>query len=1121
VAERVPATPALPTSAFRVGSDAVGNVQRAPLRVSSPEDASEREATAAARAVVTMSAPVAMHQSTGVIQRSASASPAGGSARIQSSVSGGAPLPNSARQFMEPRFGADFGAVRVHADANAGVLSRNLGARAFTTGNHVFFGSGEYQPDNPSGRELLAHELAHTVQQGAAPRDGTLQRSVDLTLTPQAEGVHRWGLADAFSSLAGLAEQLPGFRMFTLVLGVNPITQQPVQRSAANILRAVVEFMPGGRLVTDALDNYGIFDRVGTWIEQQLASLGLSGASIRASLTTFLDSLHLGDALDPAGVWQRARRIFSEPIDRIKTFVGNLAAQVVDFVKDAVLQPLARLAKDTRGWDLLCGVLGRNPITGEAVPRNAETLIGGFMKLIGQEEVWANIQRGNAVARAWAWFQGALAGVTGFVRELPAMFMQTLRALQIADLVQVPALFTRIGRTFGDFAGRFLSWAGEQVLGLLTIILEVVAPAVLVYVRRAGAAFRTIVENPARFLGHLVRAGLQGLNQFKDHFLTHLQTSLVGWLTGAMAGANIYVPQRLSLPEILKFTLSVLGLTWQNIRTKLVRVMGERTVAALETGVDLVVTLVREGPAAAWQQILEGISNLQEMVIGQIKSFVQNTIVTAAITRLVTSLNPIGGFIQAIIGMYNTFMFFRERLSQIAQVAASVIDAISAIANGVIGAAANRVEQTMAGMLTLVISFLARIAGLGRISEQVVAIVNRIRQPVDRALDRVVTWLVERARAVLSRLLGGAPDAPPQERLRRGLAEAVTAVNRLSGSSLGIAVIRPVLGVIRARHNMRGLEAVQRGNRWAISATVNPTAEELTQKLVDNSTAGATSRSYDGVNEGGFGKVARVENLTLIGAQNDPSVESLHWNRLRKRLFRAGASSFYYVRGHLINGTFGGPGSDWRNLTPLTQTANNRSSQSMLHTFERPVRDAVRADREENRGSATISVRIVYQNRGRIALATDIQNRPAALPGRSDEERRDIADIIRSEEHVPARVVAEATIRTRNHERRLSSVTDNVIDTDPSRYWHADHPPSGGAAQRTEVDLNTALRSELLSLVGVDPATATRIISIRQGRRFGSREGFLDRYRVAIGFEGPGEALLHAMRTTAGVRLIF
>jgi hypothetical protein len=245
-----------------------------------------------------------------------------------------------------------------------------------------------------------------------------------------------------------------------------------------------------------------------------------------------------------------------------------------------------------------------------------------------------------------------------------------------------------------------------------------------------------------------------------------LRASLIGWLTGALSGSGVYIPQAFTVREILKFILSVLGLTWQNIRTKLVRVIGERPVAALESGFELVRTLVVEGPAAAWQKILEGIQNLRELVIEQIMSFVQSRIVQAAITRLVSMLSPAGAFIQAIIATYNTIMFFVERLRTIMQVAMSFVNSIAAIAAGRIQQAAARVESTMAGMLTLVISFLARIAGLGRVADAVTNIINRVREPIDRALDRIVEWIVAQARRLGRALLGGG----------RGAADAAEAV---------------------------------------------------------------------------------------------------------------------------------------------------------------------------------------------------------------------------------------------------------------------------------------------------------------------------------------------------------
>jgi hypothetical protein len=85
--------------------------------------------------------------------------------------SAGSPLPAPVRSAMESRLGADFGGVRVHADGQAASLADWLGARAFTTGQDVYFAAGEYQPASPPGQGLLAHELTHVVQQrgGRAP----------------------------------------------------------------------------------------------------------------------------------------------------------------------------------------------------------------------------------------------------------------------------------------------------------------------------------------------------------------------------------------------------------------------------------------------------------------------------------------------------------------------------------------------------------------------------------------------------------------------------------------------------------------------------------------------------------------------------------------------------------------------------------------------------------------------------------------------------------------------------------------------------------------------------------------------------------------------------------------
>jgi hypothetical protein len=87
------------------------------------------------------------------------------SANIRSLHGRGAPLPAATRAFFEPRFGADFGQVRLHTDVLAADTATSINAKAFTVGQDIAFNAGQYAPESPEGQRLLAHELTHVVQQ--------------------------------------------------------------------------------------------------------------------------------------------------------------------------------------------------------------------------------------------------------------------------------------------------------------------------------------------------------------------------------------------------------------------------------------------------------------------------------------------------------------------------------------------------------------------------------------------------------------------------------------------------------------------------------------------------------------------------------------------------------------------------------------------------------------------------------------------------------------------------------------------------------------------------------------------------------------------------------------------
>lgn len=104
---------------------------------------------------------------------------------------GGQALDDGTRTFMESRFGRDFGHVRVHTGGGAAESARSINALAYTVGSDVVFGVGRYAPQTGTGRRLIAHELAHVVQQRNAPPKASspqaIQRQYDSDETSQDE----------------------------------------------------------------------------------------------------------------------------------------------------------------------------------------------------------------------------------------------------------------------------------------------------------------------------------------------------------------------------------------------------------------------------------------------------------------------------------------------------------------------------------------------------------------------------------------------------------------------------------------------------------------------------------------------------------------------------------------------------------------------------------------------------------------------------------------------------------------------------------------------------------------------------------------------------------------------
>jgi hypothetical protein len=272
--------------------------------------------------------------------------------------------------------------------------------------------------------------------------------------------------------------------------------------------------------------------------------------------------------------------------------------------------------------------------------------------------------------------------------------------------------------------------------------------------RKGAAAIKLILADPIGFLSNLLDAIKQGFSQFASNIWTHLKAGFMKWMFGALAETGIEIPTDLSLPSILKLVLGVLGITYERMRAKAVKLVGERAVKFIEKLAEYIKVLFTGGWAALWEKVKEDLGNLKEMVIDAIQDWLITTIIKKAVAKIATMFNPVGAIIQAILAIVDVVIFVVEKANQILEFISAVVESISAIAQGQIAAAANWIERSLANMIPLLIGFLAQLLGLGGISKKIKDFITKIQDKVDKAIDKAIAKVV----AVVKKLIGGGKE---------------------------------------------------------------------------------------------------------------------------------------------------------------------------------------------------------------------------------------------------------------------------------------------------------------------------------------------------------------------------
>ncbi|MCP4535607.1 MAG: DUF4157 domain-containing protein [Chloroflexi bacterium] len=319
-----------------------------------------------------------------------------------------------------------------------------------------------------------------------------------------------------------------------------------------------------------------------------------------------------------------------------------------------------------------------------------------------------------------------------------------------------------------------LDKAAEALGGPLATIVEL-RDMLTGVLSRVADAIKKIIADPIGFLENLIEGVKQGFENFITNIWEHLKTGFIGWLTGTLTEGGIELPETWDLKGIFQLVMQILGLTVEKISKRVEALVGFDLIGMISQIMELVQLYQKEGLAGLakyglekligaegmgalaqvmeiieiirsgdlgklWGIIKEHLSNLKEMVIDKIKDFVVEKIVKAGITWVISLFNPAGAFIKACKMIYDVVMFFVERGKQIMALVNSVVDSVSALADGNIGVAAEAVEGALAKGIPVALGFLSSLLGLGDISGKIQEIVKNVHALVDKGLDAIFNF---------------------------------------------------------------------------------------------------------------------------------------------------------------------------------------------------------------------------------------------------------------------------------------------------------------------------------------------------------------------------------------------
>ncbi|AOC97070.1 hypothetical protein BB050_03992 [Flavobacterium anhuiense] len=382
--------------------------------------------------------------------------------KLNSSKGGGSPLSGKIKTEMESGIGADFSNVRIHNDSNAVQMNKQLGAQAFATGNNIYFNEGKYNPNSKEGKHLLAHELTHTVQQGAAIR------KKPEPISPAPEMIQGSFLDLVPDWIIDEARHIPGYTLFTVIIGYDPLRQIDVERTPINLVEGLMGLIPFGTTIFDKLQEYGILQQVFDWVEGKLGELGLTIDSILDLVEEVWDEL----SFPYTGIIDLVTEKFNEVVNRITSFVSATVDQVITWIKEALINVAEPLLAENKAWSLIKKIIKYDPLRDEAVNATTVEILEDFLILIDKQTELEQMREKGTLQKTADWLDTQVGTFNSLLGELRGLITAAWDAIQPSNLVNIADNLSALATQAGDFLQRVWDFASGVALKVLELVKE-------------------------------------------------------------------------------------------------------------------------------------------------------------------------------------------------------------------------------------------------------------------------------------------------------------------------------------------------------------------------------------------------------------------------------------------------------------------------------------------------------------------------------------------------------------------------------------------------------------------------------------------------------------------------